>query len=110
MRIALETMLQIILMSLFCIVLAGMIASNLYILQARDSFYTYREEIEYSENQEKTLSKCEAKAAEKGYRLEYQVLYEDTDKGNNMILLSLYYDLKIPLMKTAYKEGVIQAC
>ncbi|MDO5409021.1 MAG: hypothetical protein Q4F21_01035 [Lachnospiraceae bacterium] len=103
MRIGIETMVQVILLGIACIFLVQIVGSNLYILQARSCFQKLVDQIEYSRNDEEVLEQCKEEALEQGYRLESRFLEEK--EGKSCILLSLYYDLKVPAMISSEKSG-----
>ncbi|MDD7388619.1 MAG: hypothetical protein PUG60_02980 [Lachnospiraceae bacterium] len=107
MKIGIETMIQTILLCVGCMMLAQMISSNLYILQARTCFHKLADQIECSQMDEKVIRKCREEAASGGYRLECTEI--DVPQGEHCILLSLYYQLKVPGMgEDSMQEGVIQ--
>lgn len=110
MKIGIETMAQTILLCVGCIILAQMIASNLYILQARTCFHKLADQIECSRNDEAVVEQCKEEASRQGYRLECQQI--DVPQGDSCLLLSLYYQLKAPVIGKGetgeQREGVIQ--
>lgn len=108
MKIGIETMVQTLLLCVGCVILAQMISSNLYILQARTCFHKLADQIECSQMDETVISRCKEEAASSGYRLECTRI--DVPQGDSCILLSLYYQLKVPGTggKNSTQEGVIQ--
>lgn len=110
MRIGIESMIQVILLCIVCMVLAQMIGMNLYILQARTSFHMFVDQIECSQNSENVVEQCKEEAWSQGYRLESEQIR--TSDGGSCILLSLYYNVKLPGWGTDGEdqemEGVIQ--
>ena len=109
MKIGIETMIQTLLLCAGCVLLAQMISSNLYILQARTCFHELSDRIECSQMNESVIRQCKEEAAKQGYRLECRQI--DGTQGDNCLLLSLYYELRVPdTWKNAgsKREGVIQ--
>lgn len=107
MKIGIETMVQTFLLCVGCVILAQMISSNLYILQARTCFHKLANQIECSQMDEKVISQCIEEARSCGYRLECRRI--NVPQGDSCILLSLYYQLKVPGTAGKNKqEGVIQ--
>lgn len=110
MRIGIETMVYTILLCISCMILAHMIGSNLYILQARTCFHLLADQIEYSQNDEEVIEECKEKASDQGYRLESQRI--DMEDGTSCVLLSLYYNVKLfglgEVEAKGEMEGVIQ--
>lgn len=109
MKIGIETMVQTLLLCVGCMILAQMISSNLYILQARTCFHKLADQIECSQMDKSVIRQCKEEAAEQGYRLECRQI--DTPQGDTCLLLSLYYQLRVPDVwkeKGSEKEGVIQ--
>lgn len=110
MKIGIETMVQTLFLCAGCILLAQIISSNLYILQARTCFHKLADQIECSQNDEAVIAECKKEAEDQGYRLECRQL--DDSQGDACILLSLYYELKVPVvgksMDEEKREGVIQ--
>lgn len=110
MKIGIESMIQVILLCIACMVLAQMIGVNLYILQARTSFHMFAAQIECSQNDEAVIEQCKEEALERGYRLESELI--DEANGESCILLSLYYNVHFSgwgkPREDEEMEGVIQ--
>lgn len=110
MKIGIETMVQTLLLCVGCILLAQMIASNLYILQARTCFHKLADQIECSQYDENVIEQCREEAARQGYRLECEPI--EGTQGDICILVSLYYQLNVPAIGSKesdeQREGVIQ--
>ena len=110
MRVGIETIVQTILLCISCMVLAQMIGANLYMLQARTCFHMLANQIEYSQNSESVIEQCKEEAMRQGYRLESQQI--SAGEEDSCILLSLYYEVKIPGLtgsgEEKTSEGVIQ--
>lgn len=110
MKIGIETMVHTLLLCIGCILLAQMIASNLYILQARTCFHKIADQIECGQMSENVIAQCKEEAEKQGYRLECQQI--DASQGESCILLSLYYQMKVPAIGkgtvSEKREGVIQ--
>lgn len=94
MKIGIEMMVQTIFLCISCVILAQIIGSNLYMLQARTCFHKLADQIECSQNDEAVIEQCKEEAKAQGYRLESQQI--DTEQGDSCILLSLYYKMQVP--------------
>ena len=100
-------MVQIILISVFCLLLAQMIGSNLSVFQARDYFYGVVDQIECSENPEEVIQACQEDADERGYML--QAEKKEDALG---IWITMSYEIRCPFlsdMDGTLPKGVIQA-
>lgn len=106
-KIGIEVMVQTILISLFCLLLAQMIGSSLSIFQARDYFYKVVDQIECSENPEEVTQAYQKDADQRGYVLQ-------AEKKENALgtWLTMYYEVRCPFlsdMDGTLPKGVIQA-
>lgn len=116
MKIGMEMMAQTIFLCIACVILAQIIGSNLYMMEARTYFHKLADQIECSQNDTAVLKQCKKEAKEKGYRLESKKI--ETAQGDSCLLLSLYYEMKLPqwgsedstgeTAENKKREGVIQ--
>ena len=106
-KTGMELMVQTILISLFCLLLAQMIGSNLSVFQARDYFYRVVDQIECSDNPEETAQACQKDADQRGY-----VLQAEMKENAPGTWLTMYYEIRCPFlsdMDGTLPKGVIQA-
>ena len=110
MKVAIETMVHMLFLCAGCILLVQIVGSNLYILQARTCFHKLADQIECSQSDEAVIAECKKEAGNCGYRLECERM--DVPQGDSCVLLSLYYELKVPVIGKSQeeekREGVIQ--
>lgn len=108
MRLGIEIMVHVLLLSLGCLVGAQFAGVQSGILQARSDFYTYLEQIEYSEMDAQQISRCQELAQKKGYQLTYTELLT-LEEENTVLQFSMHYPIRflLPGMEAIEEEGVI---
>ena len=108
MRLGIEVMVHVLLLSLGCLIAAQFIGMQSGILQARRDFYTFLEQIEYSGMDSQQIRQCEELAEEKGYQLAFTEL--STAEGEAPVWqLRMNYPIcfYIPGMDKVEENGVM---
>lgn len=91
MKLCIETMVQIIGLSLCCLFMLELVYVNRYIQQGQNILYQAVNSVECAESWEEAVEDCVEDAGKSGYKLEWKTL--ETNSYENCMLLTLHYQI-----------------
>lgn len=106
MKSAIEIFTSMILIVLLSLVCLGFSVSNTNSSSSRDLFYSYKEEIEFSDCSETVINKCIQDAEQKGYELVVEMVDEDVYKLTfNYKYTAMFFDSGKDVSLVGYVRG-----
>lgn len=106
MKSAIEIFTSMILIVILSLVCLGFTISNTNASGARDLYYSYKEEIEFSDCSETVINKCIQDADSKGYNLEVEMVEDGVYKMTfTYKYTAMYFDAGKDVNIVGYVKG-----
>lgn len=96
MKIAIEVYISLFILCLTVALGIGLISSDLAVMDARDAYYSYANELQESNFADAVIDACIADATESGHSLSISI--NEDDNRNRSADISLSYKYKIPVL------------
>lgn len=104
MKIAVEVYVSLFILCLTMALCVGFISSDLSVMEARDCFYSYVNEMQNGDLAESVIEDCQKDASNNGYGLDVELNVDDNGKRSADVTLK--YDYKMPVLGISQNKTI----
>ena len=104
MKVAIEMFVSLFILALVMSICVGLISLDLSVMEARDNYYSYVNELQESNFADSVIDACIKDAKDDGYTLEIEIM--EDDNGNRSANIQLDFVCKLAPIKISQKKTI----